>query len=66
MSKPFKNSLTEWALSDGRIRGRVRFNQNIAGVLAGQMLVTSTVVRIYQSDGKRWAETANSLYILED
>lgn len=64
--KPFKNSITDWELVDGRIRGQVRFAQHSAGADSGETITTSSVERIYFDDGKRFAETKNSLYILED
>ncbi len=72
MTKPFKNIIFDWALSDYhgdglRIRGKVRYAQNVANGLADkkEILVTSKVVSMRPTLDGIECETNNSIYLLK-
>lgn len=59
--------ISSWHMSDERIHGNcVMRDEYNNGIEAGYPIVTSAVNTIYIKDGKRYATTRNSIYLLLD
>lgn len=59
--------ISNWHMSEGRVMGNcIMRDECIRGIEAGQPIITSTVNTIYVKDGKRYATTRNSVYLLLD
>lgn len=59
--------ISNWHFNDNRIHGNCIMRDNYEnGIEVGQPICTSQVNTIWVKDGKRYASTRNSVYLLID